>query len=77
VRAGLKKELGRVGRRCGRSSWRARRRGSAAVAGKTELTRLAHGAEREGEKERENTGERARRGADMWGPPVSGRARTA
>jgi hypothetical protein len=48
VRARHKKELGHVGRRRGRSSRRARGRGSAAVAGKMELTRLAHGAEREG-----------------------------
>jgi hypothetical protein len=47
VRVGLKKELGRVCRRRGRSSQRVRGRGSATVAGKIELTRLAHSAERE------------------------------
>jgi hypothetical protein len=47
VQAGLKKELWRMGRRCGRSSRRARGCGSAAVAGKMELTRLAHDTERE------------------------------
>jgi hypothetical protein len=47
VRVGLKKKLGHMGRRRGRSSRHARGRGSAAVAGKTELTRLSHGAERE------------------------------
>jgi hypothetical protein len=47
VWAGLKKEMGRVGRRHGRSSRHAHGRGSATVAKKTELTRLAHGVERE------------------------------
>ena len=45
VRAGLKQELEHVGEGHGRSPRRARRRGSTTVAGKTELTRLAHGAE--------------------------------
>jgi hypothetical protein len=47
VRAVLKKELGHMGRRRCRFSWRTRERESAAVAGKTGLTRLAHGGERE------------------------------
>jgi hypothetical protein len=50
VRAGLKKELGHVSERCGWSSRRARKRESAAVVGKTELTRLAHGTTRERER---------------------------
>jgi hypothetical protein len=40
-----------VGRRRGRSSRRARGWGSATVAGKTELTGLPYGAERERERE--------------------------
>jgi hypothetical protein len=43
---GAQKGAGHVGRRCGWSSRRARGRGSAAVPGKMELTRLAHGTER-------------------------------
>jgi hypothetical protein len=39
VRAGLKKELGHVGERRGRSPQRAREHGSAAVVGKIELIR--------------------------------------
>jgi hypothetical protein len=41
VRAVLKKELGRVGRRHGRTSRRVCAHGLAAVAGKAELTGLA------------------------------------
>jgi hypothetical protein len=47
VRAGLKKELGRMVERCGQSPRWVRERGSAEVAGKTELTRGPHGAARE------------------------------
>jgi hypothetical protein len=50
VRAGLKKELGRMGERCGRSPRRVRVRGSVAVSEKTELTRRPHGAARESER---------------------------
>jgi hypothetical protein len=49
VQAGLKKELGHVGRRRGQSFLRACGRGSATVAGKTVLIGLAHRAERERE----------------------------
>jgi hypothetical protein len=50
VRAGLKKELGHVDERRGRSPRHGRGRGSAAVEGKTELTWLAHRAARESER---------------------------
>jgi hypothetical protein len=45
----------------------------------TVLTRWSHWAERERERERAEGSERAGRGADKWGPPVSGcgRARGA
>jgi hypothetical protein len=52
VRAGLKQELGRVGRRRGLTPRRACTRGLAAIAGKTELTGLARDAKRERERER-------------------------
>jgi hypothetical protein len=45
VWAGLKKELGRMGRRHGWSSRHAWARGSGRFAGKAELTGLAHGTE--------------------------------
>jgi hypothetical protein len=56
-----------VGRRRGRSSRRARGWGSATVAGKTELTGLPYGAERERERERESVW-RTVRGTDFHNP---------
>jgi hypothetical protein len=90
VWAGLKRELGRVGKRRGWSPRRTRERGSAAVAGKTELTGLAHRAARQSERvaerfmvltrkarsvEREWVRARERNGTDRSAPPGKGRER--
>jgi hypothetical protein len=70
---GLKKELGCVSERRGRSPRRVRERGSAAVAGKTELTKGPHGAARE----RERVHGRTVHGADEAGPQHKERLRRA
>jgi hypothetical protein len=71
----LKRELGHVGRRRGRSPRRTRGRGSVAVAGKMELTGLVHRTVRENERAGEQFTMLTRRARSVereWARPHEG-----